>query len=116
MSLDSDDKRLSVINMGSPWRGILPLPGTPFDEADRAEFLFLSRDLTYYTIGQSTPPTPNIVPVRFVVGPGNVVPVEIVTVYAPGVIYVKEYVGPANVVPIREAPSETPRVKVIVEV
>jgi hypothetical protein len=56
----------------------------------------------------------NFVPVRYVVGvTANVVPVETVLVSAPGVVPVKEVVGPANVVPVREAPTETPRVKVI---
>ena len=40
-----DDRRLSYMDIMSPWRGILPLPGTPFgDTADQQVFLFLSRD------------------------------------------------------------------------
>jgi len=55
-----------------------------------------------------------VVPVRYLVGQTrNVVPVETVGAWDIGVVPVKEYVGPANVVPVREAPTETPRVKVV---
>ena len=36
-----DDRRLSYINIMSPWRGILPLPDGSIDSDDRLVFLFL---------------------------------------------------------------------------
>jgi hypothetical protein len=42
--LDSaDNARLSTINIGSPWRSLLPLPTATIAAADRLQFLFLAR-------------------------------------------------------------------------
>jgi hypothetical protein len=35
MAIDTALKRASVINLSSPWRGILPLPDGVMDQADR---------------------------------------------------------------------------------
>jgi hypothetical protein len=43
----------------------------------------------------------------------NVVPVETVSVMEAGVVTCRVFVGPENVVPVREAPTETPRVKIM---
>lgn len=39
--MDSPLKRLSAINVGSPWRGVLPLPDGVIDQADRQVVAFL---------------------------------------------------------------------------
>jgi hypothetical protein len=39
--LDTAAKRLSVINLGSPWRGILPRPDMTLEQADRQTIFFL---------------------------------------------------------------------------
>ncbi|HJQ65668.1 MAG TPA: hypothetical protein VJ816_04790 [Gemmatimonadales bacterium] len=44
MALDSDAKRLAAMDIGSPWRGLLPLPVATIDAADRLQFLFLARE------------------------------------------------------------------------
>ena len=52
MALDTDDRRRAAMNIGSPWRGLLPLPDAdPFGAGDRAHFLFLSRDVFEATGG-----------------------------------------------------------------
>jgi hypothetical protein len=44
MALDTQNKRLSVIHLGSPWRGMLPLPdGSLASQADRQHIMFLYR-------------------------------------------------------------------------
>jgi hypothetical protein len=54
------------------------------------------------------------VPIRYIIGEtANVVPVERVFVMEAGVVPCREMVGPANVVPVRDAPGETPRVKIM---
>jgi hypothetical protein len=41
MALDTVAKRLSVILLGSPWRGILPIPDGALGQADRQTVFFL---------------------------------------------------------------------------
>ena len=40
MAVDTRDKRLSIMHLSSPWRGLLPTPGT-HDAADRLMVMFL---------------------------------------------------------------------------
>jgi hypothetical protein len=66
--------------------------------------------------GEAEPPASSIgvVPIRYLVGfIRNVVPVQTVEVGGAGIVRCREAVGPANVVPVREAPTEVPRVKII---
>ena len=60
------------------------------------------------------PPLPmGAVHIRYVIGQTeNVVPVETVLTNEIGTVPCRVYVGPAHVVPVREAPAETPRVKI----
>jgi hypothetical protein len=41
MALDSVSKRLSAMNIGSPWRGLLPIPDGTLGQGDRQHVLFL---------------------------------------------------------------------------
>jgi hypothetical protein len=41
MALDTAAKRLSALNIGSPWRGVLPVPDGTIDQADRQTVMFL---------------------------------------------------------------------------
>jgi hypothetical protein len=41
MALDTAAKRLSVIHLGSPWRGIIPVPDSTVGQADRQTIFFL---------------------------------------------------------------------------
>jgi hypothetical protein len=41
MALDTAAKRLSVIHLGSPWRGIIPVPDSTIGQADRQTVFFL---------------------------------------------------------------------------
>ena len=41
MAIDTRQKRQSVINLGSAWRDILPIPDGSFDEGDRQTFILL---------------------------------------------------------------------------
>jgi hypothetical protein len=44
MALDTQNKRLSVIHLGSPWRGMLPLPDSSLaTQTDRQHIMFLYR-------------------------------------------------------------------------
>lgn len=56
MALDTDAKRLAAIHLGSPWRALLPLPVAALGEEDRAQLIFLSRDLTYGAAPDPDPP------------------------------------------------------------
>lgn len=52
MALDSASKRSSAINVGSPWRGLLPIPDGAIGEGDRAQAAYLYAGLV------SAEPTP----------------------------------------------------------
>lgn len=41
MAINTADKRSSAINIGSPWRGMLPLPDAAIDFGDRQHIVFL---------------------------------------------------------------------------
>lgn len=41
MALDEPNKRASAINVGSPWRGILPFPDGSVDDEDRPVTAFM---------------------------------------------------------------------------
>jgi hypothetical protein len=43
VALDSRDQRAAAINVGSPWRGLLPAPDGSVDELDRPQAMFLYR-------------------------------------------------------------------------
>ena len=45
MAVDSRDKRSSAINVGSPWRGMLPTPGA-FTPLDKQHVAFMYRGIT----------------------------------------------------------------------
>lgn len=45
MALDTQDKRLSAIHLGSPWRGMLPLPDATLSQADRQHVMCLYRGI-----------------------------------------------------------------------
>ena len=43
MSLDTQNKRSSAVNVGQPWRGMLPQPDGSFTGGDRSQLAFLFR-------------------------------------------------------------------------
>lgn len=49
MALDSALKRASALNIGCPWRGVLPIPDGTVDEEDRPVLAYL------YAFGAATP-------------------------------------------------------------
>lgn len=53
MAIDTRDKRSSAINIGSPWRGMLPLPDGAINQGDRQHVAFLYRGIA--ASGGSTP-------------------------------------------------------------
>ena len=44
MAVDTRNKRISIIGLGLPWRGLLPLPDGTISEADRSIFLKLFKE------------------------------------------------------------------------
>lgn len=40
MALDTANKRLSAIHLGSPWRGLLPIPDGTLNQGDRQHVMF----------------------------------------------------------------------------
>ena len=46
MPVDSRDKRSSAINVGSPWRALLPVPDGTIGQADRQHVPFMYRGIT----------------------------------------------------------------------
>ena len=74
--------------------------------------IYTNQSTLIWTHGVSVLPF-GTVPIRYVMGQtANVVPVETVVTNEIGTVPCRVYVGPANVVPVREAPAETPRVKI----
>jgi len=66
-NLDSQAKRMSGINHGSPWRGILPITGASIDQNDRQHLAFmysgiLSSEATVSSGG--IPPVYSVQPLR----------------------------------------------------
>ncbi len=43
MAVDTQNKRASAINVGQPWRGMLPQPDAVFTGGDRSQLAFLYR-------------------------------------------------------------------------
>lgn len=41
MALDTQDKRSSAMHLGSPWRGMLPIPDGTLGQGDRQHIMFL---------------------------------------------------------------------------
>jgi hypothetical protein len=46
MALDTFAKRFSVMDIGSPWRGIIPIPDGTIEAADRQTFIYLGGAVT----------------------------------------------------------------------
>jgi len=40
MSIDTRNKRLSIMNLGQPWRTTLPIPSGSFSQGDRQQLLY----------------------------------------------------------------------------
>lgn len=59
MSIDTAAKRLSAINHGCPWRGLLPRPDAVIDQGDRQTVPFLYSGIL---AGGFTPPDPAAIP------------------------------------------------------
>lgn len=45
MALDSDDRKFSAINVGSPWRGVNSIPSGDLDEAEIQSLAFLYTEI-----------------------------------------------------------------------
>lgn len=45
MALDTADKRSSAVNIGSPWRGLLPFPSGSIDQQDRQHIAYMYRGI-----------------------------------------------------------------------
>jgi len=74
-------------------------------------FTGASAQLTWVQVGQTG--VIEIVPVYYAAGFDNVVPIEVVGAKGIGVVPVRVGVKGPNVVPVRNAPTEVPRVKVV---
>ena len=53
MAIDTKTKRLSIMNLGCPWRGLLPEPDGTIDQADRQQFLYLYGGITSFIVASA---------------------------------------------------------------
>jgi hypothetical protein len=42
VALNTRNKRTAVMNLGCPWRGLLPIPDGTLDRGDRFQIMFLA--------------------------------------------------------------------------
>ncbi len=60
MALDSLAKRYSAVNLGSPWRGILPVPDGTIGQGDRQTVFFLCSSILAVAREIVEPPPPRL--------------------------------------------------------
>jgi hypothetical protein len=57
VALDTVSKRFSAIHLGSPWRGLLPIPDATIDQGDRQQLMFLCSAILAGEAGLDATPT-----------------------------------------------------------
>lgn len=58
MAIDTRDKRASAIEVGLPWRGLLPVPDGGLNQGDRQQVAFMYRGV----LAQSAAPSTGVLP------------------------------------------------------